>query len=570
MKLIPTTFIALAVASSGAVAEQPRWEVARYPFLPYLTSQRDPATCASFLDLTIQAYQGNDFEIDLQDRPWPGAEWIFSSGSIGARNIRSYEPSRDFASDTLTELERNHTAIASYEADIDRDGTPEVLALMSWVWSWRGSTHALLWFDDPAQFAGALAAATSPGEFADRATGEINGAQNSGSEGSRGFSWTWEMPLVVKLNDRFYLLEQGETYDDDVALRLYEISSHGAMPLCEAKLVPGDRGFAATSLAGTPVGALENLAREISGEEPACGGTMHSQSRTLGEGGRVASRIALRPWVVAAWEPYNDGPRVQRGIAHWGAQSLWNHRKERQVPAALAEASAFLAEYYRVSFGLAPDFAAAAAARNADILFRGFFVFSSTYEPPIRDDLETRLRAALLNGADRESVAALLAEGAAITNIFESRVFDGNYEPTLFYALEHPQLVQLLLSRGADVNARGNFGKTALMYAAQFNLGAAAELLLAARAEVNAVTSAGQSCTDTRLDTTQRTALMYAAGNADTALVRALLAAGADPQAKDSHGRDAKHYVAGNAALTAAQRLEMVGVLRAAAGTATP
>ena len=87
--------------------------------------------------------------------------------------------------------------------------------------------------------------------------------------------------------------------------------------------------------------------------------------------------------------------------------------------------------------------------------------------------------------------------------------------------------LQTLLDAGADVNATGDDGETALMAAATRGHSEAAQTLLDAGADVNASADNGE------------TALMYAAlrGHPDT--VQALLDAGANVDARDINGETA-------------------------------
>ena len=86
---------------------------------------------------------------------------------------------------------------------------------------------------------------------------------------------------------------------------------------------------------------------------------------------------------------------------------------------------------------------------------------------------------------------------------------------------------QRLIAAGADVNAKGHDGKTALMYAAQNNAADVAKALIAAGADVNAK------------DIGNETALIWAAGNNATDAAKVLIEAGADVNAKDEFNNTA-------------------------------
>jgi cytohesin len=96
-------------------------------------------------------------------------------------------------------------------------------------------------------------------------------------------------------------------------------------------------------------------------------------------------------------------------------------------------------------------------------------------------------------------------------------------------------MVELLLGRGADVNAKENDGNNALHYAAGRGFQAVAEVLLANHADVN-IPNAGGS-----------TPLFSAASSGQLKIIQMLLAAGANTNLKDGKGRSPLNYAIGNA-----------------------
>lgn len=98
---------------------------------------------------------------------------------------------------------------------------------------------------------------------------------------------------------------------------------------------------------------------------------------------------------------------------------------------------------------------------------------------------------------------------------------DMNPPPDAPPVLPSSRILQLLLTGGIDVNARGFWGKTALMVA---NSAEKAQCLAAGGADINAADQDGQ------------TALMTAAKRGDPKVVAVLLASGADGNAVNSKG----------------------------------
>ena len=90
----------------------------------------------------------------------------------------------------------------------------------------------------------------------------------------------------------------------------------------------------------------------------------------------------------------------------------------------------------------------------------------------------------------------------------------------------YPAVVQLLIKKGADVNARNYKGQTILMRAAEYSSPQIVKILIEAGADVNAHNDG-------------RTALMIAARRHSPEMVKILIEAGADVNAKTRHGETA-------------------------------
>ena len=95
--------------------------------------------------------------------------------------------------------------------------------------------------------------------------------------------------------------------------------------------------------------------------------------------------------------------------------------------------------------------------------------------------------------------------------------------------------IRLLISEGADVNAKGDDGSTPLLYASEHEIWEVVTLLVKAGADVNARDTVGQ------------TPLMYAAGNSSTPeIVQLLLEKGAELEARSTLGNTPLMFTLGN------------------------
>jgi hypothetical protein len=111
---------------------------------------------------------------------------------------------------------------------------------------------------------------------------------------------------------------------------------------------------------------------------------------------------------------------------------------------------------------------------------------------------------------------------------------DGNTPLIHAVIRRRPDLVDALLSAGADPNGKSQSGATPLMIASGRGNLPLVDRLLSAKANVDLQDNAGA------------TALMYAAGAGETEIVRRLRAHGADPALRDTEGLTARERVSGS------------------------
>jgi ankyrin repeat protein len=176
---------------------------------------------------------------------------------------------------------------------------------------------------------------------------------------------------------------------------------------------------------------------------------------------------------------------------------------------------------------------------------------------------------AVLEGAPDATVSRLIERTKWIISVDGSEatkkeVF-AELNRALLLALEHPGAVRLLLEAGASADSEEPYGKTALMYAAQFDLLDTARLLLERGAKINSATRDMTSDDDRYCDSPEiayRTALHYAAANASLPMIRMLVERGANPAATLDDKRAPADMIAANARLSPAEREAALALLR--------
>lgn len=260
-------------------------------------------------------------------------------------------------------------------------------------------------------------------------------------------------------------------------------------------------------------------------------------------------RLKLDSAGLAAEEP----PTLDHPYQVWGLSSLSNRMVERQVRDRYRAAADRLTDWYTRQ-GIAADMAARAAKTG---------LFQLVWGAACGDDVPAAsLRALLLDNAPAEEIRAVLSEREP-PEVQRCAVHAG-LDPLLLLAAGHAPGLAVLLESGRAVDERNDFGKTALMVAAQFDRMDSARLLLDRGAAVNATTwmQAGLG-----LAHDGRTALMYAAASGSLPMVKLLLERGADPHQADTMGRRAVDYllgfgpVAANAGMSAEDRAEAARLL---------
>ena len=163
---------------------------------------------------------------------------------------------------------------------------------------------------------------------------------------------------------------------------------------------------------------------------------------------------------------------------------------------------------------------------------------SSTKPPGVQDShaagdgSTSNQRSQIIDAMSSGNAETVCTLAQKYPELYDAKTKDGR-TPLQFAAGHGPKdLVQLLLDRGADVNAKASSGGMPLHYAAELGNKEIAELLLARGADVNAKNDIGA------------TPLYQAVDHGQKELVALLLANGADVNTKADSGNTPLHWAA--------------------------
>lgn len=263
-------------------------------------------------------------------------------------------------------------------------------------------------------------------------------------------------------------------------------------------------------------------------------------------------------------------------IAHWARQGLWEKTQYATLKRLRDAAELGLADFYIKKFGwpeakahhvaqyyviyLADDylgmtnisFTENLAMRKKDLGDLDAYLHGDAQiQARYKDKLGYFLRLAVVNDYPLDVIRKLLDSGAPVNGGGK-----GNTDTPLMQAVVRPDVVKLLLERGANVNAQNSFGKTPLMYAIEYNNKDVINLLIMHKPDVALATFETEECGSNgfSLEAGGRTALMYAAWYSKPSIIKELIAYGADVNAKDSEGDTSFEYLDRNTSLSSEER----------------
>jgi ankyrin repeat protein len=347
---------------------------------------------------------------------------------------------------------------------------------------------------------------------------------------------TFEWPSGLMRTDRYgpnrwRLFESADgdfymrgTQDDHT--QWYRIASTTGFELvCDIALKPDTSGSQLAVYPPEVPGAIESLriaAERMAGTGGDCG-SMHTPSRWAESRKQGLEAALYRPWAVVERHEYEsensggDYSRIIEQLRLWSLGGVTEHRSFIAYLTQFDRTAAFVGQFYRTKFNWTTDRAkemADAALKGAISSGFGFYMYD-----PYPGPGEQQLRWAILSRASMEEIRGFYFDAKAIDR--------EGADSVLNVAIEYPEALSYLLEKGFDPNIGNAFGKTPLMYAAQYNQVAAAEILLKAGADPNAATHEAVDRCEYAIGTTNLTPLHYATRYSSAPLIKLLLDHGA-------------------------------------------
>lgn len=544
------TPVVLAWDFGGDASSEASTDVRRLPFPPIVETNKEPEVCGPVLAEIKRRTADSDGKPDLlsesSQSTWPESYWL----DFRAPQYRYV---------TVRVGDQEH-ALTVFDWDVSGDGKPELLVLYTRTLS---STYRFEVLAIPRSLVVGTATMSASTYIADQDF--VNDLSRKGVAIAASYAphALFIHKGVLYMHSRHYLFSPLEPIDVH-RINIVEGERYSKNELvCRFRLSPAKNPYKLEGL--IPENELPKLAGFMSQAKIAggftggtCrrGGSSHHWSRFTKTLWQMIYNPALPPDDQSRpkTSDLTEGDRI---LLSWSQSSLWDYRAYRDIVEARQQAVGELARWYREKFGvsrvqseiMAPD---ALVELSTALTYRaytpGAYLGTTSGIPP----LDAELRFSLLRGRDTRTIEDLLSQGA---NPRADKRYFFPMEPALFFALEHPALVRLLLEHGVDVDETNYFGKTALMYAAQFNLRETARVLVKAGANPNLQTGQWRGYSRCPFKRIGRTALMYAAENADEAMMALLIDAGADRTVRDivygnKPGNSLSDYLARNEKLS--------------------
>ena len=338
--------------------------------------------------------------------------------------------------------------------------------------------------------------------------------------------WAYDWRLLAAPNGEFYALGVVERSH----LRAYRIAGPTSVELaCEVSLQPDkvwNNEDPAIQRAWQSMEALRRAYSSVSQRSGSCG-SLRAHERRYSYLEESMQEALYRPW--AAHVSWSDSAQSEWQLQDWALGGIAEYRAHQRYLDQAGRTVEDIAHFYQQNFAWSEVTAREQAARVIrNVLARGFAFPSSV----VSAGSDQPLRQAILEHQPLEVIEQWAPGESSEEGQELSSELGSIYDSVLNVAVDYPAALQYLLSKGFDPNVTNAFGKTPLMYAAQFNQLESARILLAAGADPNASTYLPEDECYYTLNTSGMTPLHYAVRYASASMIKMLVEHGAVTFAK--------------------------------------
>jgi ankyrin repeat protein len=324
----------------------------------------------------------------------------------------------------------------------------------------------------------------------------------------------------IKASDQnYYLVSVNES------IQIHQVNADASWTnACEISIKPTEQDYTKSSEATATREAVSRLKKSL---EPIMGsygncGSLRAGQRRLASLSKNLETVIYRPWELEKQNSYTEG--AFEYLEKWSIKGIPQNSSYKVLMSELKKtvsvAKNLYAKQYSIGIEEAERLAEAAIKNSIGIAVNPAF-------PPQPEDRKKVLEV-LFEKGDISIIKALSADLASLD------ATENGGDTLIAAAINYPEALEYLLQQGLSPNTPNDFGKTPLMYAAQYNQLNSVEMLLNAGALVNEQTIIPNDDCNFTLSKSGMTALHYAVRYASKELVDVLLARGANPYAKTS------------------------------------
>lgn len=343
---------------------------------------------------------------------------------------------------------------------------------------------------------------------------ELNGMPKSTAYGSTFF--------IKAANHNYYSISIDQT------IEVNQLKSDALWSKsCEIRIAPSEQEYklsvAATS-ARNEVKKLKEALAPIMGRYGNCGSGAFGYLRQnlLNE---LLDTITYRPWSVTSQGGASEA--VFSYLEKWASQGVHQYNSYQHFNFALAQMSEVLKNFYMAQYGWSVAQAQQVAKSSLENSISRSFM--PAYPP------QSEQRKKIINVILEKNDISIIKSIGADLKLLDDVNSDGFIQDTLVAtSINYSEALQYFLEQGLSPDTPNMFGKTPLMYAAQYNQLESVKLLLDAGANINAETIIPVDDCNFTLSKYGMTALHYAVRYSSKELIELLLERGANPYAKTS------------------------------------